>query len=157
MIDTHCHIDDPQYQPLETYLRAQREGGVEAIVVPATNASSSKQVMDLCKTLNFKLSTLNLKTYPAVGLHPEEVGPDWSHQLDEIESLLSTLNFQLSTIASIGEIGLDYHFSTEYKAEQQAAFRRQLGWAKELDLPVIIHLRDATEDGLKLKKLFQDS
>ena len=156
MIDTHCHIDDPQYQPLEDYLRLQQEGGVEAIIVPATTASSSKQVLDLCKTLNSKLSTLNY-LLPAIGLHPEEVGLDWSHQLDEIESLLSTIHHPLSTIhnpqstlTAIGEIGLDYHFSTEFKSEQQEAFRRQLRWAKELDLPVIIHLRDATEDGLRI-------
>ncbi len=177
MIDTHCHIDDPQYQPLADYLRAQYEGGVEAIIVPATDAASSKQVLELCKTLNFKLSTkgrnqttsfnfqlstFNLKIYPAFGLHPEEVGPDWQQQLDEIESLLfstfnlstkqllSTINYQLSTIKALGEIGLDYHFSTEFKLEQQDAFRRQLRWAKALDLPVIVHLRDATEDGLRI-------
>ena len=186
MIDTHCHIDDPQYQPLSDYLRVQQEGGVEAIIVPATDAASSKSVLELCKTLNSKLSTegrnqttslnyqlsnnraplglrtLNLKIYPAIGLHPEEVGPDWQQQLDEIESLLfstfnlstkqllSAINFQLSTITAIGEIGLDYHFSTEFKLEQQEAFRRQLRWAKALDLPVIVHLRDATEDGLRI-------
>ena len=175
MIDTHCHIDDPQYLPLEDYLRAQQEGGVEAIIVPATDAASSKQVLELCKTLNSKLSTegrnqttsLNLKIYPAIGLHPEEVGPDWQQQLDEIESLLVTifqrsglsaqrsfsdsgLSAQRSPIIALGEIGLDYHFSTEFKLEQQEAFRRQLRWAKALDLPVIVHLRDATEDGLRI-------
>ncbi len=172
MIDTHCHIDDLQYQPLEQYLLTQQEGGVEAIIVPATDAASSKQVLTLCNTLNSqlsttlhsKLSTLNYLS-PAIGLHPEEVTPHWSSQLDEIESLLSTLNYSpqgatsrllstlnspLSTIRAIGEIGLDYHFSTDYKTEQQAAFRRQLCWAKQYHLPVIIHSRDATEDCLRL-------
>ena len=172
MIDTHCHIDDSQYQPLEDYLRQQQEGGVEAIIVPATDAASSKSVLELCKTLNSqllnqtatlnsKLSTLNYLS-PAIGLHPEEVSSNWQQQLDEIESLLfttlnlctrrlySTLHSQLSTIKAIGEIGLDYHFSTEFKSEQQEAFRRQLHWAKAMDLPVIIHLRDATEDGLRI-------
>lgn len=150
MIDTHCHIDDPQYQPLSDYIRAQQEGGVEAIIVPATDAASSQTVLELCKTLNSQLSTLNYLS-PAIGLHPEEVGPDWYLQLDEIETLLfTTFNSQLSTIKAIGEIGLDYHFSTEFKSEQQLAFRRQLRWAKELDLPVIVHLREATEDGLRI-------
>lgn len=156
MIDTHCHIDDPQYQPLEEYLQTQKEGGVEAIIVPATTAASSKEILELCSTINSQLSTtlnstlaqrastLNLPTYPSVGLHPEEVGPDYSSQLDEIESLLR------SPIKAIGEIGLDYHFSTDYKAEQQSAFRRQLRWAKQYDLPVIVHSRDATEDCLRI-------
>ena len=152
MIDTHCHIDDPQYQPLAEYLRTQYEGGVEAIIVPATTAASSKEVLELCSTLNSQLSTtlhstlstLNLlPTYPSVGLHPEEVGPDYSSQLDEIESLLSTLS-------AIGEIGLDYHFDTTYKEQQKEALRQQLSWAVEYDLPAILHVRDATEDALAI-------
>lgn len=155
MIDTHCHIDDPQYQPLEEYLQTQKEGGVEAIIVPATTAASSKAILELC-------STIHLPTYPSVGLHPEEVGPDYSSQLDEIESFSEAvfqhsglsakggLSAQRSPIKAIGEIGLDYHFSTDYKAEQQLAFRRQLRWAKQYDLPVIVHSRDATEDCLRI-------
>ena len=171
MIDTHCHIDDPQYQPLAEYLRAQYEGGVEAIIVPATTAASSKEVLELCSSLNSQLSTtlhstlytLNLlPTYPSVGLHPEEVGPDYSSQLDDIESYSAAViqrsgltaeggpTAQRSPIKAIGEIGLDYHFSTQFKTEQQSAFRRQLGWAKQWDLPVIIHSRDATEDCLRI-------
>ena len=166
MIDTHCHIDDPQYQPLEDYLHQQQDGGVEAIIVPATDAASSKAVLELCKTLNSKLlnqtATLHSKPstlsylYPAIGLHPEEVGPDWEQQLDKIESISaavlqrSGLSAQRSPIVAIGEIGLDYHFSTEFKQEQQMALRRQLRWAKTNDLPVIIHMRDATEDCLRI-------
>ena len=153
MIDTHCHIDDPQYQPLEDYLHQQQDGGVETIIVPATDAASSQTIVTLCPTLNFKLSTLNLRTYPAVGLHPEEVGPDWKQQLDEIEPLLTPTPLPLYSsipIIAIGEIGLDYHFSTEFKQEQQMALRRQLRWAKTNDLPVIIHMRDATEDCLRI-------
>ena len=161
MIDTHCHIDDPQYQPLDEYLRTQYEGGVEAIIVPATTAASSKQVLELCSISSPSGGGREgASVYAALGLHPEEVGPDGSQQLDEIESLitfnlstrrlLSTLNSQLSTIMAIGEIGLDYHFSTQFKTEQQSAFRRQLGWAKQWELPVIIHSRDATEDCLRI-------
>ena len=151
MIDTHCHIDDEQYVPLEEYLQLQLKGGVEAIVVPATNAASSKKVLELCDSFNSPLSTnLNSKIYPSIGLHPEEVSCDWSQQIDEIEQLFFALRSPFSTIKAIGEIGLDYHFSTEYKVEQQLAFRRQLRWAKEMALPVIVHLRDATEDGLRI-------
>lgn len=165
MIDTHCHIDDPQYQPLAEYLRTQYEGGVEAIIVPATTAASFKEVLELCSISSPSGGGWEGALYAALGLHPEEVGPDYSSQLDEIEILLSTLNYspqgatrrllstlhsQLSTITALGEIGLDYHFSTQFKTEQQSAFRRQLGWAKQWDLPVIIHSRDATEDCLRI-------
>ena len=151
MIDTHCHIDDPQYQPLAEYLRTQYEGGVEAIIVPATTAASSKEVLELCSISSPSGGGWEGALYAALGLHPEEVGSDWSQQLDEIESLLhSTLHNPQSTLKALGEIGLDYHFSTQFKTEQQSAFRRQLGWAKQWDLPVIIHSRDATEDCLRI-------
>ena len=162
MIDTHCHIDDPQYQPLAEYLRAQYEGGVEAIIVPATTAASSKQVLELCSVSSPSGGGWEGALYAALGLHPEEVGPDYSSQLDDIESYSAAViqrsgltaeggpTAQRSPIKAIGEIGLDYHFSTQFKTEQQSAFRRQLGWAKQWDLPVIIHSRDATEDCLRI-------
>ncbi len=162
MIDTHCHIDDPQYQPLAEYLQTQKEGGVEAIIVPATTAASSKEVLELCSISSLSGGGREGALYAAIGLHPEEVGPDWSSQLDEIESFSEAvfqhsglsakggLSAQRSPIKALGEIGLDYHFSTDYKVEQQSAFRRQLRWAKQYDLPVIIHSRDATEDCLRI-------
>ena len=57
MIDTHCHIDDEQYAPLAEYLLTQQAGGVEAIIVPATTAASSKEILELCSSLNSQLST----------------------------------------------------------------------------------------------------
>ncbi len=162
MIDTHCHIDDPQYQPLAEYLRAQYEGGVEAIIVPATTAASSKEVLELCSISSPSGGGWEGALYAALGLHPEEVGLDYASQLDDIESYSAAViqrsgltveggpTAQRSPIKAIGEIGLDYHFSTQFKTEQQSAFRRQLGWAKQWDLPVIIHSRDATEDCLRI-------
>ncbi len=154
MIDTHCHIDDEQYAPLAEYLLTQQAGGVEAIIVPATTAASSQQVLELCSLSSPLRGGWEGSIYPAIGLHPEEVGPDWSQQLDEIESMYNNPTplplYSPTPLVAIGEIGLDYHFSTDFKAEQQLAFRRQLGWAKQWDLPVILHSRDATEDCLRI-------
>ena len=154
MIDTHCHIDDEQYAPLAEYLLTQQAGGVEAIIVPATTAASSKQVLELCSISSPLRGGWEGSLYAAIGLHPEEVGPDWSQQLDEIESMYNNPTplplYSPTPLVAIGEIGLDYHFSTDFKAEQQLAFRRQLGWAKQWDLPVILHSRDATEDCLRI-------
>jgi len=152
MIDTHCHIDDPQYATdLDTFLRAQQTAGVEKILVPGVNAASIASVSQVCRLYPDYL-------YPAIGLHPEEVKDDWETQLSLIEDALRHSNHATNNdcpqdairYIAIGEIGLDYHFDTTYKEQQQWAFLRQLHWAVEQDLPVMVHSRDATEDTLRL-------
>lgn len=152
MIDTHCHIDDEQYREgFDTFIAQQQEGGVEQILVPATDAASCTSVLETCARYPEYLR-------PALGLHPEEVKADWQEQLATIHSLLlstlsshlSTLTTQPSTIIAIGEIGLDYHWDTTYREEQKLALRQQLDWALALDLPVMLHARDCTEDILNV-------
>ncbi|MCQ2341122.1 MAG: TatD family hydrolase [Paludibacteraceae bacterium] len=154
MIDTHAHIDDPQYQDhLDDFIRLQQQAGVEAIIVPGVDETNIDAVWQTCQQYPNYL-------YPAIGLHPENIREDWQTQLATIHSKLSAaFNFQLSTFNyyAIGEIGLDYHFDTTYKAEQQAALRKQLHWAVQYDLPAILHVRDATEDALAVLKEFTPS
>lgn len=141
MIDTHCHIDDPQYMAdLEAVVRRQQDAGVEAILVPGVNEASCTTVAEACDRFPGYL-------YPALGLHPEDVRANWREQLDTIWA-----SVQRMPLVAIGEIGLDYHFDVTFKAEQQEAFREQLRWAKQLHLPVMIHARDAAEDTLRIIK-----
>ena len=143
MIDTHAHIDDPQYaEGLDRFIKEQQDAGVEAILVPGVDAESIEPVRKVCERFPAYL-------YPAIGLHPENVKDDYKDQLSTLHSHLSTLNY-----IAIGEIGLDYHFDTTFKARQQEALRIQLAWAVERDLPVMIHSRDATEDCLNILKEF---
>ena len=116
MIDTHCHIDDPQYQEnLPTFLQQQKEGGVEAILVPAVDVHSIDTVLPLCAQYPDYL-------FPALGLHPEEVKDDWQQQWQTIEAKIRETHREGKLIA-IGEIGLDYHWDTTYKEQQQLVFR----------------------------------
>ena len=143
MIDTHAHIYDEQYMPdVEGYLAAQHAAGVSHIVVPATDATSSAHVMSLCRRFPEIC-------HPAFGLHPEDVDADYAEQIDLIKQLAQPA-IDAGVMAAVGEIGLDYHFSTEYKREQQLALRQQVEWALSLDLPVIIHNRDSTDDCLNI-------
>lgn len=140
MIDTHAHIDDEQYQQeLDVYIRQQQADGVECILVPGVDATNIDAVWDVCRKYPDYL-------FPAIGLHPENVRDDWQDQLATIHARLTS---QLNYIA-IGEIGLDYHFDTTFKVQQHEALRRQLTWALEYDLPVMLHVRDATEDALTI-------
>lgn len=143
MIDTHAHIDDPQYaEGLNEFIAQQQAEGVEAILVPGVDAATIQPVLDVCQQYPDYL-------FPGIGLHPENVGGDWKEQLEDIHCSLIHNHY-----IAIGEIGLDYHFDTTYKAEQQEALRIQLGWAIERDLPVMIHSRDATEDCLNILREF---
>jgi TatD DNase family protein len=146
MIDTHAHIDDPQYaEELEAFIAQQKAEGVEAILVPGVDTENIDAVLDVCKRFPGYL-------FPAIGLHPENITAGWEQDMNFMEQ---DLLVHENEYIAIGEIGLDYHFDTTYKAEQQAAFRRQLGWAVERDLPVMIHSRDATEDCLNILREFR--
>lgn len=143
MIDTHAHIDDPQYaDDLDAFLAQQKAEGVEAILVPGVDVTTIEPVLTICQRYPNVL-------YPGIGLHPENVQADWREQLATMQDSLKTNNY-----IAIGEIGLDYHFDTTYKAEQQEALRIQLGWAMGRNLPVMIHSRDATEDCLNILREF---
>ncbi len=142
MIDTHCHIDDPQYADgLDAFIAEQKAGGVEKILVPGVNEASIEPVREVCNRFRGYL-------YPAIGLHPEEVKEDYKEVLDRMEDELYSKAG--ADYIAIGEIGLDYHFDTTFKQQQQAALRRQISWAIDKDLPLMIHSRDATEDCLNI-------
>ncbi len=143
MIDTHCHIDDPQYQEdLPAFLQQQIDAGVEAILVPGVDVHSIDTVLPLCAQYPDYL-------YPALGLHPEEVKEDWQQQWHAIEEKIQETHREGRLIA-IGEIGLDYHWDTTYKEQQHIVFREQLLLARRLNLPVMVHIRDAMEDTYRI-------
>ncbi len=143
MIDTHCHIDEEAFDAdREEVIVCQQQSGVEAMIVPGVNAASIKTVLDVCHAHPGYC-------YPALGLHPEDVKADWQEQLAVIEQAIRAHKDEL---VAIGEIGLDYYWDKTYKTEQQEVLRRQLLLAQELDLPVILHNREATEDILSIVK-----
>ncbi len=141
MIDTHIHIDEEAFTPdREEVIARQRESGVEAMIVPGVNAASIETVLEVCHAHPGYC-------YPALGLHPEDVKEDWENQLALVEQAIREHRDEL---VAIGEIGLDYYWDKTYKEEQKEVLRRQLWLAQELDLPVILHNREATEDILKI-------
>ena len=151
MIDTHCHIDDPQYADgLDAFLADQRQDGVEAILVPGVDASSVKDVLEVCDRYPGYL-------FPALGLHPENVKEDWLEQLHMLKTAVDmrmSAQSRASHLVAIGEIGLDYHWDTTFKEQQHEALREQMRWAEQWNLPVMIHSRDATEDTLMILREF---
>lgn len=140
MIDTHSHIDGSEFEAdfSEVLLRA-KQAGVEKIFVPAINAEGLPHLFEVCQQHPDYL-------FPMVGLHPEEVRPD---KMDVNKTLQSMEDFLRSTPQSqprpiaIGEVGLDFYWDDTYRTEQIEAFERQIEWAENLDLPLMIHARKA--------------
>ena len=144
MIDTHIHIDEEAYAAdREEVIARQREAGVEAMIVPGVNAQSIDGILDICRRHKGFC-------FPALGFHPQDVKEDWQEQWAIIEKAIREHRDEL---VAIGEIGFDYYWDTTYKEAQREVLQRQLDLAKELNLPVMIHNREATEDTLKILKL----
>ena len=141
MIDTHCHIDEEAFDAdREEVIARQQESGVEAMIVPGVNVASIETVLQVCRAHPGYC-------FPALGLHPEDVKADWQEQLAIVENAIRAHHNEL---VAIGEIGLDYYWDKTFKEEQQEVLRRQLLLARELNLPVILHNREATEDIIRI-------
>ena len=133
--DTHCHILKEYYDEIDKVILEAKENGIDRLVVAADNYDSSLGVLELVKKYD------NL--YGNIGLHPENVSEDFDY------SIFDKLS---KKIVAIGEIGLDYHYGKENRDKQIEVFRKQLGIAEELNLPVVVHSRDATEDTINILK-----
>ena len=133
-IDTHTHTYDEAFAGCEDEIVARALAAVVSVQLQADVDSRERERM-------FALA----ERYPGVvrpmlGLYPGSVDRDWRREIDALEA------WRGRGIVAVGEIGLDYHYSAEFKREQQEAFRVQLELAAAWDLPVNIHLREATED-----------
>lgn len=143
LFDTHAHYDDPAFDAdRDALLSSLPESGVELVLDPGCDVKSSRAAVSLAERYPF--------VYAAVGLQPEECGGCGEAELLEIERLAGS-----PRVAAIGEIGLDYHWEENPPREvQQEIFRRQLALAERLDLPVIVHDRDAHGDSLAIVREF---
>lgn len=143
MIDTHIHLDEEAYAPdREEVIARQRACGVEAMIVPGVNAASIPGILDVCRRHPHYC-------YAGLGFHPQDVKEDWKEQWSVIEQAIRAHREEL---VAIGEIGFDYYWDTTFKDAQREVFEQQLRLAEKLNLPVMIHSREATEDTLKVLK-----
>lgn len=138
LFDTHAHLDFPEYgEDLAQVLSACRENQVEYILNVGTNIDTSRKSLRLAR--NYK------GIFAAVGVHPSDLKDFGERELQAIKRLAAE-----EKVVAIGEIGLDYHWDDFPREKQQEAFRRQVGLARQLGLPVVIHDREAHQDVLKI-------
>lgn len=133
-IDTHTHNYDEAFAGEEdAVIRRAREAGVEVLIQPDVDSRERDSMFALTDKYPGVL-------YPMLGLYPGSVEKNWRDEFDVL------IKYRDRKVVAIGEIGLDYHYGAEFAAEQKEAFRLQLELAAEMELPVNIHLREATED-----------
>ena len=145
LFDTHAHMDDRAFdEDREQLLAALPEQGIGLVLNPGCSLASSRNVDQLTKQYDY--------IYGAVGSHPDVADEVDAAVLEEYRMLCK----QNPKIKAIGEIGLDYHYEDIPREIQQKAFRLQMELARELDLPVIVHERDAHEDGMKIVEEFPE-
>lgn len=136
--DTHAHYDSSKFNSdRDEVLSAMPESGVTLIVDPGDNTERSRRAVELAHRYPF--------VYAAVGWHPEEAEGWTDESLDEIRVLAGD-----DRVVAIGEIGLDYYWDRTYTDLQKRMFRAQIELALELDLPVIVHDREAHGDCLEI-------
>lgn len=139
LIDTHSHIYDEAFDDdFDLVVSRARESGVSALVLPGIDISSYDRMIAAADALQGY-------AYPCIGLHPTSVGPSWREELQFVTDHLGDRRF-----FAIGEVGLDFHWSDEFGREQIEVFENQIELAAEKDLPLIIHLRDATNQMIRV-------
>ena len=137
LIDTHAHLnmlENPAFEIAEARL-----SDVKEIIVPTAGAEDIDAVL--------KFSENDPDIYAALGVHPE-----YADDFDDEAAQLIINKARHNKVVAIGEIGLDYHYSTENKIAQKKCFSKQIEIAKELNLPIIVHDRDAHADTLEILK-----
>lgn len=134
MIDTHSHIYGPEFdEDRELVVERARQAGVECILLPNINEASIAPMLSLCRSFPGYC-------YPMMGLHPEDVGDDYLQVLDRMEELLKD---PAHPYIAIGEVGLDFYWDASRTKQQIEAFSRQIEWAVQYKLPLVIHSRSA--------------
>lgn len=134
-IDTHCHFNDASFaSDAADAIQRAVDAGVGIMLQADIDSSERESMFALVDSHSGHLR-------PMLGLYPGSVRSNWMDEIDALRPWQSR-----SDIVAIGEIGLDYHYGTEWKAQQQDAFKVQLEMACSMGLPVNIHLRDATDD-----------
>ena len=145
LFDTHAHMDDRAFDTdREELLTSLPQQGIQLLMNPGCSLESSRNAARLAQRYDY--------IYAAAGSHPDAADEINEEVLEEYRRLCR----ENPRIKAIGEIGLDYHYEDIPREIQLKAFRAQMALAKELGLPVIVHEREAHEDGMKVVEEFPE-
>lgn len=140
-IETHCHLDYLKAEPLEEIRRKISEAGISKVITIGVDPLNLDKVQELSRTLS--------EVYFTQGIHPHDAKEATEVEFNKIISRASE-----PKMVAVGEIGLDYHYNNSLPEIQRTVFEKQLQIARDQDLPVVIHTRDADEDTKAILKNF---
>lgn len=150
MTDTHCHLTDEAFaSDAEACIQRAREAGVSQIMLACCEEADIPRIATMCEQ------------YPdmmmgSAGIHPENMADDVMAQLDAMRQCCAALRHRF-TPRAIGEIGIDLHWDKTRLDDQLRLLAAQLDWARELDLPVLLHIRDAMPQFLEFLRAYNNN
>lgn len=141
LFDSHAHLNDEKFdEDREELIASLKDSGIEYVVNPGADMESSRTAVELGEKYDF--------IYPAVGVHPHDVENMTEEDIEELREMVKNND----KIVAIGEIGLDYYYDFSPRDLQKKWFKRQIELANELNLPFIVHDRDAHGDTMDIIK-----
>lgn len=144
LIDSHAHLTSDDFNEDRSFLIKDLSNfAVNYVIMPACDLKDSQDVLNLSKKYE------NL--FAQVGFHPQNIDSFKDGDIEKLENLAKD-----PKVLAIGEIGLDYYWQDDNKAEQKEIFIKQLDLARKLKLPVVIHSRDSIDDCLEILKAYKD-
>lgn len=141
-IDTHCHLFKDYYEDMDNIICKIKNHGIIALINNGCDSKTNQEVLSLLDKYDFM--------YGAIGIHPDYAD---NYNEDDLKYIMD--NIGVEKIVAIGEIGLDYHYDNFSKEKQITLFKAQLKMAEQNNLPVIIHMREATNDVLNTLKEYR--
>lgn len=143
MIDSHAHLDEERFdEDRDELIKSLKENAISYVINPSSDMETSRRVVELSNKYD--------NIFAAVGIHPHDAEGFKEEDLDELRELSNN-----EKVVAIGEIGLDYYYDNSPRDIQKEVFKKQLELSHELDLPVIIHTRDAMGDTYDILKEFE--
>lgn len=139
-IDTHCHLSKEYYENIEEIINKARNNNVNTLII---SGCDKKGIIEGLELIN-KYPNI----YMTIGFHPSEVDTTTDEDLIWLEELIKSNE----KIIGVGEIGLDYYWVKDNKEEQRTLFKKQLDIATKLNLPIVIHSREATQETYDILK-----
>lgn len=144
-VDTHAHLYKEYYPDnFNDVVHRSIAAEVTQVVLPCVNLASVPSIMEAAKAYPQHL-------FPLIGLHPIDITESYQQELAQLEKYLT-----LSEIIGVGEIGIDLYHHPESVAAQRDAFFQQLQWARDLKLPLSIHIRNGYEEAFAILKKFKN-
>ena len=139
-IDTHCHLSKDDYNDINEVINNAKINNVKYLLISGCDKKSMKESIEIANQYD--------NIYLEIGYHPSEARTTTDEDLKELKQIAKSNK----KVIAIGEIGLDYYWDKDNKDEQKELFKKQIEIAKELNLPIVIHSRDAFQDTYDILK-----